>query len=162
MSLTTRITALAQAVGADVKAIKATIGLLTALNTADKTSIVAAINEILLIAQNASSGAGASISDTTTETGKTWSSSKITDKLATLKTEILGGASSAYDTLLEIEQKLGADDNALANLLTAVGNRIAFDQAQTLTTAQKLQACTNLGIGDPETDFAAAYTTAKS
>ncbi|WP_293765796.1 hypothetical protein [uncultured Aquitalea sp.] len=162
MSLTARITALSQAMAGDVKSINAVIGLLSALNTANKTSIVASINEVLALAQNASSSACASISDTTTETGKTWSSSKITDKLVALKAEILGGASSAYDTLLEIEQKLGSDDTALAGLLQAVGNRIAFDQAQSLTTAQKLQACNNLGVGDPETDFLAAYNTAKS
>ncbi len=162
MSLSARITALSQAMAGDVKSINAVIGLLSALNTANKTSIVAAINEVLTLAQSAASAGGASISDGTTETGKTWSSSKITDKLAALKAEILGGASSAYDTLLEIEQKLGSDDTALAGLLQAVGNRIAFDQAQTLTTAQKLQACNNLGVGDPETDFVAAYNTAKS
>lgn len=33
---------------------------------------------------------------------------------------------------------------------------------EVLTTPQKLQACTNLGIGDPEHNFAAAYATAKA
>jgi hypothetical protein len=74
----------------------------------------------------------------------------------------LGGASAAYDTLQEIEAKLGSDDTALANLLTAVGNRVSFADAQSLTAAQQLQACTNLGLGDPTTDFAAAYTAAKA
>ena len=39
--------------------------------------------------------------------------------------------------------------------------RVRFDAVQSLTTPQKLQACTNLGIGDPEANFAAAYATAK-
>ena len=37
-----------------------------------------------------------------------------------------------------------------------------FDEAQMLTTAQKLQACTNLGVGNPEHDFAADYAAAKA
>jgi len=82
--------------------------------------------------------------------------------LADLKNQILGGASSAYDTLQEIEAKLGSDATALGNLLTAVGNRLSFADAQSLTAAQQLQTCTNLGIGDPTTDFLAVYTAAKS
>jgi hypothetical protein len=73
-----------------------------------------------------------------------------------------GWCFAAYDTLQEIEAKLGSDDTALANLLTAVGNRVSFADAQSLTAAQQLQACTNLGLGDPTTDFAAAYTAAKA
>jgi hypothetical protein len=39
---------------------------------------------------------------------------------------------------------------------------VRFDASQTLTTPQMLQACTNLGIGDPDTDFLAAYNAAKA
>jgi len=162
MSLQTRITELAQGIAADIKSLKAVQGNLNALNTTAKASLVAAINEVLQLAQAAGSSSGATINDAETSAGSTFSSSKITTLLAELKNQILGGASAAYDTLQEIEAKLGSDDTALANLLTAVGNRISFADAQSLTAAQQLQACTNLGIGDPTTDFLAAYTVAKS
>ncbi|MBA4707784.1 hypothetical protein [Aquitalea aquatica] len=162
MSLESRITVLAQSIAADIKVLKAAQGNLDALNTTAKASLVAAINEVLQLAQAAGSSSGAAINDASVSAGSTFSSSKITTLMADLKNQILGGASSAYDTLLEIEAKLGSDDTALANLLIAVGNRLSFTDAQSLTAAQQLQACTNLGIGDPTTDFLAAYTAAKS
>ncbi|WP_333873061.1 hypothetical protein [Methylobacter sp.] len=47
MSLETRLTALAQALGTDVKALTTAIGVLSGLNTTTKTSLVAAVNEVL-------------------------------------------------------------------------------------------------------------------
>ena len=49
MSLETRIVALAQAMGTDVKALTTAQGSLSALNTTTKTSLVAAINELLTL-----------------------------------------------------------------------------------------------------------------
>jgi hypothetical protein len=43
-----------------------------------------------------------------------------------------------------------------------MSKRLRFDAAQTLTTAEQLQACTNLGIGNPDVDLVAAYNTAKA
>jgi len=43
-----------------------------------------------------------------------------------------------------------------------LGNRVRYDAPQTLTTAQQLQACTNIGVGNPERDFVTDYTTAKA
>ncbi|WP_089084716.1 hypothetical protein [Aquitalea magnusonii] len=162
MSLQTRITELAQSIAADIKLLKANQGNLAVLNTTEKVSLVAAINEVLQLAQAAAGAAGASIDDTAASNTKTYSSTKITGLLADLKNQILGGASAAYDTLQEIEAEIGNDKSALANLLTAVGNRLSFADAQSLTAAQQLQACTNLGIGDPTTDFVAAYNAAKA
>lgn len=156
MSLASQLTAALQLIGADVKALRAADGSLSALTTTEKSSLVAAINEVLSVAQ----GAGA-IDDAVASATSTYSSDKIVALLVSLKTDILGGASAAYDTLKEIEQKVGSEDTAINNLLTAVANRISFADAQTLTAAQQLQACTNLGVGDPATDFAAVYTTAK-
>nr|WP_294863973.1 hypothetical protein [uncultured Pseudogulbenkiania sp.] len=157
MSLATQLIAALQLIGADVKALRAADGSLAALSTTEKSSLVAAINEVLAIAQDAGA-----INDAAASASSTYSSSKIVSLLASLKSELLGGASAAYDTLKEIEQKLGSEDTAINNLLTAVANRVSFADAQTLTAAQQLQACTNLGVGDPATDFAAAYTTAKA
>jgi len=164
MSLETKIISLAQAIGADVKALRVAQGDLTSLPTTAKGNLVAAIAEIYgLLGQ-----AGAVIDDNAGNgaTSVTWSADKIYDSLElakqAVKAEILGGASEAYDTLLELQELATGNASTAAALATAVNNRVRFDAAQTLTTAQKLQACTNIGVGDPEHDFAADYATAKA
>jgi hypothetical protein len=167
MSLQARLTALAQAFGADVKAIIAAQGNLASLTTANKTSLVAAINSLQL----ALDGAGANVildSAAAGDTAHTWSADKIVASLAQLKTDIIDGAPAAYDTLIEIANKLAGDDTALAGLLTAVGNRVSFDAPQSLTAPQQQQARDNIGaasaadIGDPDHDFVADYDAAKA
>lgn len=58
---------------------------------------------------------------------------------------ILGGADAAVDTFLEVLQRFMADEANITALLTAVGNRVRFDAAQTLTNAQQTQALANIG-----------------
>lgn len=165
MSLQTQIVALAQAIGADVKTLRSNDGDLTALKTTAKSNIVAALNELSdLIAAN---GQGVSINDSsTTSTTQTWSASKsnstINAAVQALETKLVGGASSALDTLKELQDAIGSDPNFAATVSTALGNRVRFDAAQTLSTAQQLQACTNIGVGNPETNFVATYNSAKA
>lgn len=89
------------------------------------------------------------IDDTKTIATSTWSSTKINtainDKAAALKSEILDGVDSAYDTLKEIAEKL--EENAdLIEALDKIGaGHVKFDGAQTLTSAQQTQARTNIG-----------------
>lgn len=164
MSLETRIIALAQAIGTDVKTLTIKQGDLTSLSTTAKGNLVAAINELY----GAVGGAGAQINDTAGngDTLVTWSADKIYDtieaaKLA-IKNDLVNGASAALDTLSELASALNNDPSFAVTIATELGNRVRFDSAQTLTAAQKLQACTNIGIGDPERDLAAAYVTAKA
>lgn len=164
MSLATQIIALAQAIGADVKDLRTKQGDLTSLTTTAKGTLVAAINELKL----ALAGAGAAINDTAGNgaTTVTWSADKIFDTIeaakVAVKDDLTNGAAAALDTLNELAAALGNDPSFAATIATELGNRLRFDAAQVLTTPQKLQACTNLGIGDPEHDFAAAYATAKA
>lgn len=148
------------AIAADYKTLAAAQGSLPALTTTDKASLVAAINEL----KAAVAGGGATINDAAGagNTAQCWSADKVVAQLAALKAEIVAGAPVAYDTLLEIAAKLTGDDTAIAGLLTAVGNRVAFDAAQVLSAAQKAQACANIGVGDPEIDLAALYAAAKA
>ena len=164
MSLETRIIALAQAIGTDIKTLTIKQGDLTSLSTTAKDNLVAAINELY----GAVGGAGAQINDTAGngDTLVTWSADKIYDtieaaKLA-IKNDLVNGASAALDTLSELASALNNDPSFAVTIATELGNRVRFDSAQTLTAAQKLQACTNIGIGDPERDLAAAYVTAKA
>lgn len=165
MALDTRLQALAQAVAADVKTLYANQGALSALDTAAKTSLVAAINELHseIAGLSPGGGGGAEIDDDagTGDTDVTWSADKITAALAALKSDLLDGVNPAFDTLKELADALGDQDSAISNLLTAVGNRVRYDAAQTLSTAQKLQACQNIGIGDPDADLVAIYVAAK-
>ncbi len=157
MSLISRVTLALQGVATDIKALYANQGTLSALTTTAKSSLVAAINEV----KASGGGGGASIDDNATDTAHAWSASKIQAAINSAISGIVAGASSAYDTLLEIETKLTSDDSAISGLLAAVGNRVRYDAAQTLTAGQQTQACTNLGIGDPDTDLLAIYNTAK-
>lgn len=164
MSLELRIVALAQAIGADVKTLTNKQGDLTSLSTTAKGNLVAAINELY----SAIGNAGAQISDTAGDgdTLVTWSANKIYDTIeaakAAVKNELIDGSAAALDTLKELAAALNNDPNFATTIATELGNRVRFDVAQTLTTAQKLQACTNIGVGDPERDLAAAYATAKA
>ena len=67
----------------------------------------------------------------------------ISDAIATLKAELLGGAGTAYDTLKEIEDFLKAHDNVLSALQSA--SLVSYGEAQSLTDAQKTQARDNIG-----------------
>lgn len=145
--------------GTQFKALRTLIGLLASLTTTEKTNLVAAINEV-----NAkTAGAGAQIDDATARTTTVYSSTRTEEVIALamagVKSDILGGAGPTVDTLKEIADLLASsdidDDNAIAALTTALGNRLRFDAAQTLTAPQKVQGNANLGsvslaqFGDP-------------
>ena len=163
MSLQTQITNLATRVGTECKSIRAAMGDKTALTTTNKATLVAAINELVTTIASASSILD---SATTGDTTHTWSANKIVAEINAAKTAIINGAPAAYDTLIEIATQLSTDQTALGNLLTAVGNRVAFDAAQTLTAPQKAQAIANIGaisaadVGDVNSDFVATFNAA--
>lgn len=127
-----------------IDVLTAAVGDKTALSTTAKTNLVLAINELY-----------------TTITAQ-YSNSAIDTKIASLKTELVGGASAALDTFKEIQDALGNDPTFASTLATQMSKRVRFDAAQTLTTAEQLQACTNLGIGNPDVDLVALYNAAKA
>ena len=173
MSLESRIIALAQAVGGDVKALTAAQGSLSALGTTTKTSLVAAINELKTALDNAVTG-GVTIDDAAGDgaTGVTWSADKIVDAIEVAKTavknDLTAGAAAALDTLSELAAALNNDPAFAATIAAEIANRVRFDAAQTLTQPQMAQARANIGaqsaaaIGDPDHDFVADYTAAKA
>ncbi len=164
MTLETKIIAVVQAIGADIKDLRTKQGDLTALSTTAKGSLVAAINELYTLLGSS----GAVIDDNAGDgaTSVTWSADKIFDSIAAasaaLKNELIDGAGAALDTLNELADALNNDPNFAATIASEIANRVRYDAAQTLTTAQQLQACTNIGVGNPERDFVADYTTAKA
>ena len=170
MALDTQITQLANAVGADVKTVYAAIGNLNNLTTAEKSNLVAALNEIKAIADAGGGGSVAEIDDAAAanSTTKTYSANKISGLIGAAISDLVAGAPTALDTLNELATELADQDSALNNLLTSVGNRVRFDAAQSLTATEKTTALTNIGavaaldIGDPTRDFVADYNLAKA
>jgi hypothetical protein len=163
MALDAKLILAVQAIGADIKALNDSRGLLSNLNTTAKTSIVAAINEVLA----AVGGAGATIDDAATNgaTLVTWSADKIYDSIEAAKVAVtnslVNGAAATLDTLNELATALGNDANFSATIATALTKRIRVDAAQTFTGPEQLQACQNIGVGNPEVDLVAAYVAAK-
>jgi len=158
MSLETRVAAFAAAVGADMKTVWTLLNNkqsdLTALTTTNKTNLVAALNEI-------NSAIGALIDDASSSSSTSWSSVKIQAQINAAVSALVDGAPGALDTLNEIAAALNDNPSVIQNIINAQAKRVAVDQVQSFTTAEKLQGCSNLGIGNPETDFTAAYTTAR-
>ena len=158
MSLATRIESLVIRVAQEFNDVRATAGNLASLSTADKSSLVAAINELKAALITATA-----IDDGVVATTTTYSSNKIVTLLDALKAEILGGADAAYDTLVEIQQLLQNGTSGLDALLVAINYRVRFDAAQALTVAEQLQARTNIGavasadVGNTDTDFVAIF-----
>lgn len=181
MSLETRLLALTNAIGADVKTLNDNDGDLTSLSTTAKGNLVAAINEVKSIA-DAAAGGGTSIDDTAGDgdTTVTWSADKsfdeITAAIDSLRTELLGpDVNAALDTFSEIADALNDDASLAATLSTSIANRVRYDAVQTITGPQQTQARSNIGaasasdltdltndIGDADQDLLAAYNTAKA
>lgn len=173
------------AVGADIKALYTRIGTLASLNTTAKTDLVVAINEVLAnegtlaslsttaksslvaaINEIFTSAAGkATINDTTQSASTTFSSNKInseiSSQIATALTGLINGADGSNDTLKELADRITAAVAADAGAVSAIAS-------QSFTAPQKAQARTNIDaygsveLGNPDTDLAALYVTAKA
>ena len=161
MSLQTQLNSFVLRVAEEFNTVKGRTGTLTALTTTDKSSLVAAINEL-----KAAIVTAVMIDDLQVSTTTTYSSNKVVTLLDALKADILGGADPAYDTLLELQQALQNDQSGIAALTSAIDKRVRFDAAQTITVLEQQQARTNIGavaatdIGDVATDFVAIFEAA--
>lgn len=154
LSLDIRLSDLVTAVATDIKQQRTWItgsssGNIAGLNTANKTSLVAAINEVL-----ASAGGG----DVTQA------------DLDALKTEILGaGVPAALDTLAELADALADDANFAASVTAALDQRVRMDILMPGLTEEmqsnariNIQAVAVDDIGNFDADLVAQYTAAKA
>ncbi|MCK6159407.1 hypothetical protein KZX29_11525 [Moraxella osloensis] len=127
--------------------LKGNQGDLTKLGTADKTSLVNALNELKVTIDNKTS-----INDGQKTTSNTWSATKISNEITTAITNLINGADASSDTLKELADKITA-------LAQADNGLVSANQAQSFTAAQKLQARNNIDvyskaeIGDINTNF---------
>ena len=74
---------------------------------------------------------------------------------------LVGTSPETLNTLQEIAAEIEADNTEFAALTTMVSNKVGFATAQTLTPTQRLQACQNIGVGNPDYDYLAAYVAAR-
>lgn len=163
-TLVTRITDLTTRIATEIKGVKTAAGSLSSLNTTTKSSLVSALNEVLAVANQAATASGATIDDSaSSSTTKTYSINKIIDLVNVSISQLTAGAPAALDTLDELAAALGDDANFAATVTAALSNRVRVDAAQSLTTAQKSQARSNIDaygsteIGDPDTNFVTTF-----
>lgn len=170
MSLQNKLTDLIVSLGTDYKQFRTWItgsstGNLTGLTTTAKNSLVDAINEV-----KASSGTPpeattsvpgiaeiATLAEvaTGTDTSRFVTPEGVRQERTALKTELLGGATAAWDTLQELKALIdsgdASDQSAITSLTTIVGQKANSSDVYTKTE-----------LGDPETDLVAAYNAAKA
>ena len=169
-TLQVRLQDLATRVATEVKALRTLINgnaaNLAGLTFGAKTTLVAALNELKAELDSVASAGGATINDASSaSTTQTWSVTKISDTIASAVAAVTNGAPTALDTLDELAAALGDDANFAATVTTALGNRLRFDAAQTLTAPQKVQGNANLGsaaladTGNLDTNFVTVFET---
>lgn len=79
---------------------------------------------------------------------------------------IIGTATSAMDTLGEIETILNGNVGSIGTIVTSLGKRVAVDSSQAFTEPEKLQGRSNLDvyskteIGNPETNLVTIFEAA--
>lgn len=162
MSLATQMNAFVIRVAEEFKATFAKMGDNSALTTVNKISLVAAINEL---AARPADG-GVQIDDATASLTTVYSSTKTNAQIQAAIDALVNGAPGALDTLKELADALEGNEAQITDIMTALGNRVRFDAAQTLTAEQQEQARQNIGaasaagVGDTETNFVAAFNTA--
>lgn len=121
--------------------------------------LATAINALDTKSQNAIAAAIAglpqavTIDDSVTVLNKAWSSSKTQAQITAAVAALIGGAPANRDTLQELSDAVTALIQADNGLVSAAG-------AQGFSAAQQLQACQNIGIGDPDTNFVPAIEAA--
>lgn len=187
MSLQSKLSDLITAIGTDYKTLNTRIAgsstaNLTGLTTTDKTSLLAAINEVNAKPTGSTpSDASETVKGivelatlaevaTGTDTTRAVTVEGVRQERIALKAEILGaGVPAALDTLDELAAALGDNASYAASITTALANRVRVDTAaQGLTGTEKSNARTNIDVysttdlGNPETDLVALYTTAKA
>ena len=90
---------------------------------------------------NESQGINSNDSDT-----KVPSNAAVKDAIDTAISNLVNGAPTALDTLNELAAALNDDAAFSTTVTTALGNRLQFDQSQTISASQRTQLLTILGL----------------
>lgn len=137
MSLDTNLRNLGTRVGTEAKALRTLINGnaldLSALTTAQRSNLVAAINEINAAVKAAASSGGAAIDDASASSGTTYSSQKIDSQIRTAIDALVAGAPGALDTLKELADALATKGDAAAITTTLAAKQDKVDIGPTDT-----------------------------
>ena len=145
------LVALTEKVATEFNRIRNERGALVSLDTNDKTSIVAAINEL---SDKIVISSGGAVTGTEVD-------SKIQTALAALKTEIMGdNVPEALNTLKELADALQNDSSATAAMATSIADRVKLDSVQLLTAQQKQNVETTLNLGNTSVDLVTVFNAA--
>ena len=162
MSLQTNVRDGLQTIVLALNALKSNVGTLSSLSTTERTSTVAAINELKAEIQSVASSVGATINDAaTTSTTQTWSVTKIAAEIQVAVDSLIDSAPGTLDTLNELAAAIQSNDGDLSGIITSLTKRVRVDGAQAFTALEKQQARDNIDvfskdeIGDINFDFAA-------
>lgn len=131
------------------------IGDLTALSTTNKSSTVAAINEVKALA-DAAAGGGVSINDTAQSATETWSSNKIKSEI----TQDIAGALEGED-ISDLSAQVAANAAADAGFVSVSAPQ-SFDAAQQTQGRTNLNAANATEVGNTDHDFVTEINAALS
>lgn len=140
MTFPTNITALATAIATEFRNIRTLIsgsptGDISGLTTTDKASVVAAINEVKAVADGALAG------------GQT--AAQVQTAIDAAVAALVDSSPGTLDTLNELAAALGDDPNFAATITASLA--LKADAVDVYTKAE---------IGDPTTDYVAAFNAA--
>ena len=106
MSQQTNIAAALLRLANAIVSVNGRVGTLSALTSTDKTSLVAALNELKGIVSGL--GSGVAIDDNATSGSTVWSSTKTQTQINAAITALISGAPGAQDTLAELAAQITA------------------------------------------------------
>lgn len=122
-----------------------------------KTTLKDALLDLQTQTQAGFTEAGRQLKALSTRIDNSITSQTVDDKISLakteLKSEILGGASDAFDTLKELQDAIESGGTASA-LADAVNKRLRFDESQVLTDEQINNVLNSLKIEYSSVDFA--------
>lgn len=117
-----------------------------------KTTINQAINDLQAQTQAGFFEVGVQLRAVNGRIDNQGTDNKIALAIATLKSEILGGASGAFDTLKELEDAINGGGTAAA-LADAVNKRVRFDEVMALSDIEISNVLNTLKIDYSSVDF---------
>lgn len=145
MTMLEKFHQLAAAVGNDIREVLASAGDLTALTTAQKDSLIEAINELKAFADGYLNGV---IDDQSVSPNSTYSSQKIIQVTEAAIQLIKLGAPESFDTLKEIADWISGDQTRTAEIIDGIENSVRFDVTTSLAVGQIKNVHETINVGD--------------
>lgn len=115
------------------------------------TTIQTSIADLQTAVSTLQSGSSAVVNDAVTNTSNTWSSSKVASEILNavqaLRTQLVGTAGEALDTIYELGEALANNTSYVTTISDELGKTIKYT-LQSLTVEQQAQARTNISAAN--------------